>query len=224
MTLTATLSDSELLRRVRGELDWNPRVSTTEIAATVKGGVVTLTGFADTYAKKQAAVAAVHQISGALDVADEIQVRLPGLAKPDQDIAKAVRTALTWDVFVPEERIQSTVSGGWVTLEGHVDRWAQREDASHCVERLGGVRGVTNRIEVKAPSVDGAKIRTAIEDALTRRAERAASRIGLTVYDGVVTLTGKVDSWAEKNSVGQLAAYSPGVKRVVNEITVDPYS
>lgn len=224
MPVTATLSDSDLLRRVQLELDWNPRVEAIDVVAKVKNGVVTLTGFVDTYAKKISMLEAIHQISGVLDVADEVEVRLSVRAKADQEIAQAVRTALTWDVFVPEERIKSTVSGSWVTLEGEVDRWQQHDDAARCVERLAGVRGVTNRIEVKPAKVDAPKIRTAIEGALTRRAEREASRIGVTVFDGVVTLNGKVDSWAEKNALGQLATYSPGVKRVENDLVVDPYA
>lgn len=223
MVITTRMSDSELQQRVRVELEWHPRVNAPEILATVKGGVVTLGGFVDTYPKKMAALEAVHQISGVLDVADEIQVRAVR-AKTDQEVAQAVRTALTWDVYVPDERIRSTVSGGWVTLEGKVDRWQQREDAARCVERLGGVRGVTNKIEVTPPRVDAGKIRSSIENALARRAEREARHIGVTVLDGIVTLTGKVDSWAEKNAVGQLASYSPGVKGVANKISVDPYS
>lgn len=223
MVITATTSDLELQQRVRMELEWHPRANAPEIVATVRHGVVTLGGFVDTYAGKTAAVEAVHQISGVLDVADEVQVRA-ARAKTDLEIAQAVRTALTWDVFVPDERIQSTVSGGWVTLEGKVDRSQQRDDAARCVERLNGVLGVTNKIEVVPRKVDAAKIRSSIEAALARRAAREAQRIGVTVLDGVVTLTGKVDSWAEKNAVGQLASYSPGVKSVANQITVDPYS
>jgi osmotically-inducible protein OsmY len=223
MAITATLSDSELQQRVRMELEWNPRVNAPEVTATVKNGIVTLTGFVDTYVKKTAALEAVHQIAGVLDVADEIQVRV-GRGKTDREVAQAVRSALIWDVYVPDEQISSTVSGGWVTLEGKVDRWQQREDAGRCVERLSGVLGVTNKIEVTPPKVDASKIRSSIEGALTRRAEREARRIGVSVSDGAVTLTGKVDSWAEKNAVGQLAWYSPGVKSVANKITVDPYS
>jgi osmotically-inducible protein OsmY len=92
------------------------------------------------------------------------------------------------------------------------------------VERLSGVLGVTNSIQVTPPKVDASKIRSSIEGALKRRAEREARRIGVSVVDGVVTLTGKVDSWAEKNSVEQLASYAPGVKSVANRISVDPYS
>jgi osmotically-inducible protein OsmY len=223
MAITATLSDSELQQRVRMELEWHPRVSAPDVTTAVKNGIVTLAGFVDTYAKKTAALEAVHQISGVLDVADEIQVRATR-GKTDQEVAQAVRSALIWDVYVPDDQIRSTVSGGWVTLEGKVERWQQREDAVRCVERLSGVLGVTNKIEVAPPKVDASKIRSSIEGALTRRAEREARRIGVAVVDGVVTLTGKVDSWAEKNSVGQLASYSPGVKSVANRITVDPYS
>jgi osmotically-inducible protein OsmY len=223
MATSTILSDSELQQRVRVELAWHPRVNAPELTATVKKGVVTLGGFVDSYAKKQAAIEAVHQIAGVLDVADELQIR-GGRAKTDQEVSEAIRSALAWDVFVPDEQIRSTVSGGWVTLEGKVDRWQQREDAARCVERLTGVLGVTNKIEVAAPVVDALKIRSAIEGALTRRAEREAHRIGIQVVDGTVTLTGKVDSWAERNAVGQLASYSPGVRSVVNRITVDPYS
>lgn len=224
MGITITLSDSDIQRRVQQELEWDPRVDSSGISATVKSGVVTLTGFVDTYAKKIAAVDAVHQVRGVLDVADEVQVRALAQVKADQEIAQAVRSALMWDVFVPDDRIKSTVSSGWVTLEGNVDRWQQKEDAARAVERLSGVRGVTNRVEVMPPKVDAAKIRTSIEDALTRRAEREAKRLQVTVADGVVTLKGTVDSWAEKNSLGQVAYYSPGVKRLVNDITVDPYA
>jgi osmotically-inducible protein OsmY len=223
MAITATMNDSELQQRVRMELEWNPRVDAPEVTAAVKNGVVTLAGFVDTYGKKTAALEAVHQISGVLDVADEIQVRAIR-ARTDQEVAHAVRSALIWDVYVPDEQIRSTVSGGWVTLEGKVERWQQREDAGRCVERLSGVLGVTNKIEVAPPRVDASKIRSSIEGALTRRAEREARRIGVTVVDGIVTLTGKVDSWAEKTAVGRLASYSPGVKSVANKITVDPYS
>jgi hypothetical protein len=38
--------------------------------------------------------------------------------------------ALIWDVFVPDQRIRSTVTNGWVTLDGDVDFWAEREDAA----------------------------------------------------------------------------------------------
>jgi len=224
MSLTSTVSDSDIRRRVEQELEWDPRVDPERIAVKVNDGVVTLSGFVDSYGMKVAACDGVHHVSGVLDVVDEIEVQIRIQAKTDHDLAQAVRAALIWDVFVPDERIRSTVSDGWITLEGDVDRWQQREDAVRCVERLTGVRGVTNRIEVKAEAVDPTKIRKSIESALKRRAEREAGRIAVTVSDGVVTLKGTVDSWADRNALERLASHSPGVKDLINEIRVDPFA
>ena len=223
MTLVQNRTDGEILRRVQDELEWNPRVEAAEITANVKSGVVTLSGFVDSYAHKVAAVEAVHHVVGVHDVVDEVEVRSRRQAKADEEIARAVRTALEWDVWVPDDRIQSTVSNGWVTLEGSVDNGQQREDAMRTVERLLGVRGVTNKISIDAPVITAAGIRSSIEKALQRRATREARHLTIDVRDGVVALRGTVDSWAEKNAVERLARYTPGVRKLVNEITVDTY-
>jgi osmotically-inducible protein OsmY len=224
VTTTKTKSDADIQRSVSQELEWDPRVDSTGILVQVKEGVVTLTGSVESYAKKVAARDAAHRIDGVLDVADELQVRLPGTPRTDQELAQAVRQTLTWDVYVPDTRIRSTVSDGWVTLEGDVDRWHQREDAVRAVERLNGVRGVTNRIVVKPQAVDPVKIRAAIESALARRAEREAKGIRVAVTGATVKLSGTVHSWAEKNAIERLARYSPGVLRIENEVVVDSYA
>lgn len=223
MPLTKTRTDAEILRRVQDELEWNPRVDSVEITARVKNGVVTLAGFVDSYAHKMAAVDAIHELAGVLDVVDEVEVRSRKQTTLDEEIARAARTALVWDVYVPHDRIQSTVSDGWVTLQGSVDRAQQSEDAVRSVARLLGVRGVTNRIVVDGPSADATEIRSSIEGALKRRAEREAKHLDIHVRDGVVTLKGTVDSWAERNAVERLACCTPGVRKLVNEITVDSY-
>jgi osmotically-inducible protein OsmY len=84
---------------------------------------------------------------------------------------------------------------------------------------------VDNRIEIKPKMrVDSEKIRTAIEGTLERQAEREADRIGVKVQDGFVTLTGTVRSWTEKNAVHNVAAFTPGVRRVDDLLLVDSYS
>jgi osmotically-inducible protein OsmY len=224
MTLVQIRSDGELLRRVQDELEWNPRLEATEITARVRNGVVTLTGFVDAYAHKVAAVDAVHQLANVRDVVDDLEVHSHRQAKADEEIARAVRCALAWDAWVPDERITSTVSHGWVTLDGKVDNGQQRDDALRAVERILGVRGVTNRIAIDAPAITAAGIRSSIEKALTRRAAREAKHLAIDVRDGVVTLKGTVDSWAERNAVERLASYTPGVRKLVNEIVVDAYA
>src|SRR6266542_2713292 len=127
-------TDSEIQQAVLEELKWDTRVEETDVGVEVDSGVVTLTGTVNSYAKRMAAQEAAHRVGGVLDVANDIQVRVPSmLERTDTEIALAVRRALEWDVQVPDRSIQSTVSDGIVTLEGSVDFWHQREDAERAV-------------------------------------------------------------------------------------------
>jgi osmotically-inducible protein OsmY len=224
MTVTAIEKDQDVRRKIQVELEWDPRVDASGIHVGVKEGIATLTGAVESYAKKIAARDAVHRVVGVLDVVDELQVTPSSAAKTDQELARAVRQSLEWDVYVPDPRIRSTVSEGWVTLEGDVDGTFERDAASRAIERLAGVRGVTNRILVKPKSVHANQIRASIEDALARQTQREAKRIKIGVDAGVVHLTGTVRSWAEKNAIEHVARYSEGVRRVENELVVDSYS
>ena len=134
---------------------------------TVKKGVVTLTGTVDSYAKKLAAQRASHNVPGVLDVANDIEVKVTGsLRRTDSEIARAIRLALEWDVLVPSFKIDSTVTNGWVTLEGEVEYYSERADAERAVAHLPSVRGVTNKIEVCAPPVEPERVKSMIEDVL----------------------------------------------------------
>ncbi|HEY7547501.1 MAG TPA: BON domain-containing protein, partial [Blastocatellia bacterium] len=101
-------SDAQIQQEVLQELKWDSRVDESEIGVSVSDGVVTLTGTLGNYAKKLAAQEAAHRVAGVLDVANDIQVRVFESVNPsDTEIAQAVRRALEWDVWVPDERIQS---------------------------------------------------------------------------------------------------------------------
>ena len=215
--------DSEIQQAVLRELKWDTRVEETDIGVEVDAGVVTLTGKVSSWAKRTAAQEAAHRVGGVLDVANDIKVKVPGsVGRTDTDIAHAVRHALEWDVFVPEARIRSTVSDGWVTLEGDVDYWSQREDAARAVHNLSGVRGVANRIEITPPKVVTHDLRRSIEEALERQAKREARRIDLDVRDGRVSVSGVVHSWAERQAVVGAARGTPGVRSVDDHLSLEP--
>ena len=55
---TLTLTDEQIQRDVLDELKWDMRVRPNEVGVSVKDGIVTLTGWVDSYAKKLAAEAA----------------------------------------------------------------------------------------------------------------------------------------------------------------------
>ena len=224
MVQAISKSDATIQQDVLRELKWDTRVEETDVGVEVDHGLVTLTGSVGSYVKKLAAQEAAHRVWGVLDVVNNITVVIPGVSgRTDADIAQAVRRALEWDPLIPEERIKTTVSNGWVTLECEVDRWSQREDAEHAVRHLAGVQGVMNRIVVKAPAPDPRNVRIAIEDALERQAEREAERIQVVVHDGTVTLSGRVRSWMEKQAVIGAAGHAPGVHAVNDQVRIEPW-
>jgi osmotically-inducible protein OsmY len=227
MIAPAKKSDPQIQQDVLRELEWDPRVEATDVGVEVDHGVVTLTGTVSNWAKRHAAQEAAHQVAGVLDVANNIEVKVPNSpGVTDTDIARTVREALTWDVLVPDQRIRSTVAEGVVTLEGTVDFLSEREDAERAIRHLAGVRRVIDNISVLGPRVAAtpATVREAIEAALARRAQREAHRIHVEVVGGQVTLSGRVRSWEEKRAVLGAAGYTGGVEVVDDRLTIDPHA
>ena len=219
-----TKTDAQIHHDVLEELKWDSRVDETEVGVQVASGVVTLTGAVTSWAKRVAAQEAAHRVIGVLDVANDIQVKVPGgLTRSDTQIAQAVRQALEWDVYVPDQNITSTVTDGCVTLEGAVDLWSQRSDAERAVRNLAGVKFVVNKMTVKPMKPVTEDVRRSIEDALERRAEREARRIRVDVKDGTVTLTGAVHTWAERKSVVAAARFTPGVQAVEDHLRIESF-
>jgi osmotically-inducible protein OsmY len=217
---TETRTDAQIQTDVLAEFKWEPRVVPNEIGVAVKDGIVTLTGWVDSYTKRWAAEDAAHRVRGVKAVANEIEVRLSKAdERIDADIAAAAVRALEWDAFVPVEKIDVTVSKGWVTLKGEVVWQYQKQDAERVVRRLNGVKGVNNLITVKtrlAPS----DLKKKIEDALVRTAESDAQRITVEVDGSKVILKGTVRSWAEKEEAERQAWAAPGVTSVDDRITI----
>ncbi|MEH2207432.1 MAG: BON domain-containing protein [Nostoc sp.] len=221
-TATATRTDEEIQKDVLNELKWNPRVQSTEIGVAVKDGIVTLTGWVNSYTKKWAAEEIAHRVRGVLAVANDIEVRLPSFAeRTDADIAAAAVRALEWDADLSIDKLDVTVSKGWVTLKGEVEWQYQKIDAERVVHRLSGVKGVTNLITVK-PRVTPSELKQKIEQALLRSAETDAQRITVEVEGSKVILKGTVRSWAERQEAERSAWSAPGITSVENWITISP--
>jgi osmotically-inducible protein OsmY len=217
-------TDEQIQRDVLDELKWDARIQPNEVGVSVKDGVVALTGWVDNYGKKWVAERTAHRVRGVKAVANDIEVRLPSSAeRTDADIAAAATRTLEWDAFVPIERLDVTVSRGWVTIKGEVEWEYQRRAAERAARRLSGVRGVTNLITVR-PRIQpsGQELRRRIEDALVRSAETDSSRITIDVEGDKIVLKGTVRSWVEKREAERVAWSAPGVTSVDNRIVVDP--
>ena len=219
-TMVETRTDEQIQRDVFAELKWDARVLPNEIGVAVKNGIVTLTGWVDSYAKRWAAEDAAHRVRGVAAVVNDIEVKLPSaVERTDPDIAAAAIHALKWDAFIPIEKIKVTVSKGWVMLEGEVEWQYQKVDAERVVRRLTGVKGVTNLIVVK-PRVTESELKRKIEEALVRSAKTDAEHITVDVEGTKAILRGTVRSWAEKEEAERAAWMAPGITEVDNRIVI----
>lgn len=213
------MEDAELKQLVEDELAWEASVDASDIKVAADDGVVLLAGHVPTYAQKHAANAAVRRLNGVRGLICELEVGVQPKAFADEAIAERCEHTLDWAVGVPSEDIKVKVANGVVTLTGEVEWRYQRTAASEAVMRLGGVRGVTNLIQVR-PDVSPVDIQQGIAAALQRQAELEARGIVVLVQDGTVRLEGRVHSLQERDLVEHAAWVAPGVKAVENHLVL----
>jgi osmotically-inducible protein OsmY len=215
-------SDDQIERDVKEELEWDPDLDATDIAVSVKNGVVTLTGFVRSYTDKYEAEAAAKRVAGVRAVANDIEVRMPSVdERPDPEIAREAVAAIKSQLPISSEQIKVVVKNGWVTLEGEVEWQYQRNTAETAVRRIRGVKGVTNYMQLK-PRAEPSEIKRKIQEAFRRNAEVDANRIQVESRGTEVVLKGTVRSWIEREEAERIAWSAPGVTRVVDEIVVSP--
>jgi len=212
-------ADIELQRDVLDEILLEPSVFAPEIGVIVHKGIVTLTGSVNNLPAKYGAEKAALRVSGVKAVVNNIEVKLPtDNRRLDEDIAHVASKLLEWHVVLPKG-LQVVVEDGWVTLTGKVQWQFQKNAAGDAIERLTGVKGVTNNITVK-PHITPLAVKGKIEAALRRHKTLHSQEIQVKSEDGMVTLAGTVGSWTEKDAAEKAAWSVPGVTHVENKLLI----
>lgn len=213
------MAEHQLRAAVMAQLDWDPEVIATEIGVGVSEGIITLTGFVDTYAEKLAAERTVSSVRGVKGIANDIQVKASSLT--DTEIAKNAVHALESNVKVPADRLTVSVQEGLATLRGTV-RWAyQKEAAAASIRNLLGIQEVFNEIEIE-PVVTPLEVEEEIAAALGRSTFFGEHRIQIEAEGATVTLSGHVRSMTERAEAERIAWAAAGVASVNNRLIVTP--
>jgi osmotically-inducible protein OsmY len=244
------LLDIEIERAVRDALILDPKVLSTDVTVESDEGFVTLRGRVDSLREKRAAEQDALLTEGVAGVTNRLKIRPDAeiLALTDTEIADEIRDALARNPYVERFDVMVTVEDGIAYLTGTVDTTFEKIEAENAASLAPGVVAVRNDLVVDVDTVamtydpylgdfpitaydwyQFEPYRTVVSDARILRQIRNelwwspfvdADEVAVTVSDGVATLTGTVDSFAEMSAATE-NAYEGGATWVDNDLEVD---
>jgi osmotically-inducible protein OsmY len=217
-------TDSELLNAITAELLEDSRIDDSNIDIDVSSGHVTLTGFVPTYYQEHIAGEDANNIVGVGWVSNNLYVR--GDRRDDLNISADIISDLEADDLLWDQGVTVRVRDGVATLSGKVNTWYDKDHASIIASRVRGVKRVVNNIKVER-NHDIADVTLAknIKDELNWdwMTFPVSNAISVKVEDGLVTLTGKVDTWGEYEEAEDIALSTDGISAVDNKLSVAGY-
>lgn len=218
-------SDSPVQAEVTKALD-NKRFR--EVKSTVRDGVVVLSGTVSLYADKEDAERKARHRKNVRSVQNMIEVSAGEV--DDATLRAKLSQKLAYDRVgygtTAFNALTIGVQNGVVTLGGVAYGPTDKDSALSLVANYKGVRDVVDNIEVAptSPMDDRIRIDTARAvygfGALTKYAIDPVKPIRITVVNGNVTLSGTVDTQADKDMANIRANQVPGVFKVVNQLQV----
>lgn len=149
----------------------------------------------------------------------------PAAARYDNQIQTAVTHKLAAKNHLQD--VKSSVDDGIVTLSGTVDLYQRKLDAAKLARKTANVQGVHNLITVAGPNVADAQLEQKLARKLTYVREgydNTFDYFALNVKDGVVTVEGQDRTGVGRDEAMADVANMPGVKDVVDDISIAPVS
>ncbi|HVU48285.1 MAG TPA: BON domain-containing protein [Terracidiphilus sp.] len=143
----------------------------------------------------------------------------------DKEIQALVATQLEKkDTF---RSVTAQVEDGIVTISGTVPLYIDKVNAEKRVRKVKSVDGVRNHVQVGGPAISDSEVRENLSNKL--RYDRIGygivfNNLGVAVEQGVVTITGNVRDYPDRDSALAIISTTAGVKDVVDEISVAPVS
>jgi osmotically-inducible protein OsmY len=211
----------EIKKDVTDQLYWDSRVDASDVTVAVDGGRVDLRGKVPSLSARQSAERDAWAVRGVTDVQNEVTVEFGEPIPSTEDAELHIRRMLEWNPDLRSQDIQVSVTNGLVTLDGTVDAFWKKLRAETVALEVLGVSGVENRLKVvPSQSIIDETIAENVGSALRRNISVDSRRIDIAVENGVVTLTGTVPTWNERNAAFESALFTEGVRDVQDFLTV----
>lgn len=221
----------------------SPHLRAFDLKVSVHNGKAVITGKADEEVNKELAKQIALGVSGVKEVDNQIVVqadyvppkksaeRSYGEVIDDASINAAVKSKLLWSKHTDGLSTNVDTKDGKVTLQGTANTAEARELAGRLAQNTHGVLAVDNQLVVKnekpsiadktkssmsdaGQSISDSWITTKVISTFMYSSNVKGSDIEVATKNGVVTLTGKVDSSAEQALAVELAENIRGVKSV----------
>lgn len=221
----------------------NPYLRANDLKVTVDGGKATLTGVVEESVNKDLAKQIALGVSGITDVDNQIVVKADYKAPPrpaersygevidDATVTTAVKSKLLWSRHTDGLSTNVDTNMGKVTLTGTADSGASKDLATRLALNTRGVASVNNQLVVRgakpgigvkasattsevAGDISDSWITTKVKSTFMYSTNVDGSDIDVSTNGGVVTLSGKVDSGAERELAIEMANNVRGVRSV----------
>ncbi|MBD3167936.1 MAG: BON domain-containing protein [candidate division Zixibacteria bacterium] len=214
------VSDTKIKQAVKDALLFDPRTYEFKIEVEVEDNVVILIGKVDNLEAKRAAESDAENTVGVVRVKNHIKVR-PEKLVANGELEERVKKAMIRDPYTEYFDIDVNAINGKVFLEGKVNTSFERIHAENVASKVNGVVEVVNLIDYKRkwvwkPDTD---IHQDVNQHIFWSPYVDPDDVNVEVENGIVTLTGEVNSLRERIKAEE-NAYQGGAKDVVNKLRI----
>lgn len=210
-------SDQEVLQDIKNLIHTHFGESGQGLHVEVKGDRATLWGTVDSLSEKDFFGSRVGRIDGVRELDNSLTVANDGTIK-DKDIEKGIAERFQGSNYEDITHLGCRVSRGIATLLGHVETQSTERLAKRLASQVRGVKEIRSEIQFLEKAVDDATLVNRVENALVASPWVNAQEIKTEARNGLITLTGLVDTQETMEWVVETAYQVPGVKAVVSEV------
>lgn len=225
---TALRTDAQIKKEIEGSFHRDVYLTGYDIRVDSSEGTVSLDGTVGNAYLRQRAENLAWNTSNVVDVvnslktsrlADRGEVRTDRTPTNDE-LTENIVAQLQHDRRLDASHINVAVRGGHVTLRGHVPTVAQRQIAETDTLDVAGAIWITNLLSVRTSLRPDSDIVSDASRLMNADSALHGRPIAVLSVDGVVTLTGSVNSLYGRFRASQIVSRVPGVRVIQNRIDV----